>query len=367
MEKVSRQRLVDQVEERLLGEIASGALKEILPSTRVLASSMGVSAPTMAAAIKRLVGKGYLIHRGQRRSYGIASQARKNAVLDPTRRKQLLLVTHVELDKLDAQTREILRQFLGLLVASGWGYESRVIDYLRAKTIHKSWSSGLDPSDYDMAIVVSARPSIMEWLEQLNLPYAALGGDSQYQNLPITGVSIVSVVRSGLERLMMLGHERIYTPLCEQEEATIRKVRDTYAEVYASRAVSYFENQQTPVSEYSARDVLWGMTAKAFESVKPTAIILFDWKEFMTISCLLQKLGLEIPRDVSVLLMNYNPMVEWYVPRIASFQYPVQRLAKQLMRWVEQVGYVEPGSYLLEGYWRDAESIAAVPAKGSNR
>lgn len=63
----SRAALHDQIYERIRRAIASGRLSpgERLPSTRTLASELGISRGTVDAAYARLTGEGYLFARGQ--------------------------------------------------------------------------------------------------------------------------------------------------------------------------------------------------------------------------------------------------------------------------------------------------------------
>lgn len=77
-EKLSKPSVVDLCAERIVETIHSGEWEELIPPIRVLCGTLGVNPATLNAALKKLVEKGMLEHRGDRKRYGIASKTKKS-------------------------------------------------------------------------------------------------------------------------------------------------------------------------------------------------------------------------------------------------------------------------------------------------
>jgi DNA-binding LacI/PurR family transcriptional regulator len=106
------------------------------------------------------------------------------------------------------------------------------------------------------------------------------------------------------------------------------------------------------------------MLESSMDRAVPTAVILLDWKELVTVSCLLTKRGLRVPEDVSLILLNEQMEANWFVPKLACFRFPVTRLAGLLARWVDGQpldDYTRP----LSADFEEGGSIAPPPGKPS--
>jgi DNA-binding FadR family transcriptional regulator len=75
MKPVERARVLDQVIRSLVIELQSGAWSERVPGSRSLASTLKVSQPTVAEALKRLAEQGLLTGGGERRAYQVKNSA----------------------------------------------------------------------------------------------------------------------------------------------------------------------------------------------------------------------------------------------------------------------------------------------------
>jgi DNA-binding LacI/PurR family transcriptional regulator len=132
-----------------------------------------------------------------------------------------------------------------------------------------------------------------------------------------------------------LGHRRIVLPLCDRPPSFAAGLKEAVKTGLERVGVSYVASYHTPESPYQRSEVVWNMVEAAMDRAMPTALIFLDWKELVTVSCLLTKRGLRVPEDVSLILLNEQMEADWFVPRLACFRFPVMRLANLLTRWVE--------------------------------
>lgn len=66
----------------------------------------------------------------------------------------------------------------------------------------------------------------------------------------------------------------------------------------------YAASYHNPESDYSAPDVTGRIVEAAFAANPPTALVLLDWQELVAAHCVLSRLRLRVPHDVSLVLLN---------------------------------------------------------------
>ncbi len=90
MKPLQRVSMADRVVTHLKGEITSGSITDEMPSCRDLARRLGVSPPTVVAALAKLTGEGWLNQRGGNRPYQVVPHRR---AMGDQRHRLLLLST----------------------------------------------------------------------------------------------------------------------------------------------------------------------------------------------------------------------------------------------------------------------------------
>lgn len=360
MARVERKSAAEMAAEAIKAELSAGRWTGRLPGSRVLAQETGVSQPTVAAALARLVEEGWIEHSGDRKAYRISggNKLAQSPAAKTTRR--LVFVTHLEVGELPDTTRKVIDATRRRIAELGWPVEFRTIDFVHAKSPRRSWDDVL-PVDPDTSMIaVFGRPAIAEWAERRNARMLFLGGIGQGHSIPVIGLKSSMMVDDAMERLIALGHRQIVLPLCERPPTFAEGIKAVVKQRLEAAGVTYVASYHTPESDYMTPEITWRMMETAFTRTRPTALVFLDWKELVTTSCLLSKLGIRVPEDVSVILLNEQMEAGWFVPKLACFRFPIKRLAGALVNWVEGKP-LTPEQRQPKADFEPGESLAALP------
>ncbi len=361
MPKVPRISIAERTAEVIRGEIAGGRWTDRLPGTRVLSRETGVSQPTVAEALQRLAAAGIIARAGERKAYRVL--ARRSAGQGEKKdhpKRRVVILTHSEIGGLPYSTREVIETIRDKLVRRDWEVETRTFDFLHAKRPHRSWDHLVPVDPAIPLIAVFGRPAIGEWAVKRGLRMAFLGGMRADLPVPVIAVKSSLLADEAMARLTELGHRQIVLPLCDRPPSFAAGLKESVKQGLERVGVTYIPSYHTPESPYQRPEVVWRMLESIFSRSAPTAMIVLDWKEFVTISCLLARLGLRIPKDISVILLNEQTEADWHVPKLACFRFPVQKLALTLVQWTE--GKLRAtGSVSLSADFEANDSLAPPP------
>ncbi|BCX47706.1 GntR family transcriptional regulator [Haloferula helveola] len=358
MARMERPKLADLVASALSEAIGGGRWEERLPGSRVLAEEFGASVPTVSKALRQLERQGLIEGCGSRKAYRIADpgDARRSPDLPAPERKAIIL-THADIGTLPHSTRQVIDTSRAMLVRRGWSVESRTFDFLHAKRPHRSWDH-LVPLDPELPMVaVFGRHALEKWAHGHGLRMAFLGGTTARPETPMIAVKSSLLAAEAVRRLTDMGHRRIILPVCDRPPAFADSIKQAVREGLERVGVTYVPKFHTPESDYQRPDVIRGMIESAFASNPPTAIVMLDWKEFVTAACALARMGFLIPRDVSVVILNEQAETDWFLPKLSCFRFPVTRMASAVARWVSE-GTSTAGSNFLSADFDEGGSIA---------
>jgi len=366
MARIERKTAAEMAAEAIKAEISTGRWAERLPGSRTLAAETGVSQPTVAAALAILVETGWLESGGDRRAFRVVPRTLVDVpVTAPSAKaRRAVIATHADVGDLPHTTRRVIEATREKLGRRGWAVEIVTFDFIHAKRPHKSWDHLL-PIDPDVPVIaVFGRQPIGEWALKHGVRMIFLGGIIAGLPIPMVGVRSALLAAEAMKQLTALGHRRIVLPLCDRPPSFAAGIKDAVRSGLESVGVSYVASYHTPESPYQRPEVVWNMIESAMDRAVPTGIILLDWKELVTVSCLLTKRGLRIPEDVSVILLNEQMEADWFSPKLSCFRFPVMRLAQLLTRWIEGQP-LEESARILSADFEAGESIAAPSGKSA--
>ncbi|MCW1926320.1 substrate-binding domain-containing protein [Luteolibacter arcticus] len=358
MARIERRTTAEIAADAIKSELAAGRWTGRLPGSRLLAAETGVSQPTVAAALALLVEQGWLESGGDRRAFRVIPRAAVAPQAPARILRRAVVATHADLGDLPHTARRVIEVTREKLGRRGWAVEIVTFDFLHAKRPHRSWDHLL-PIDPDVPVIaVFGRPPIGEWAMKNRVRMIFLGGLVGEWKIPIVAVKSSLLAAEAMERLTRQGHRQIVLPLCDRPHGFSASIKEAVKAGLERVGVSYVESYHTPESPYQRPEVVWNMVEAAMDRAVPTALILLDWKELVTVSCLLTKRGLRVPDDVSLILLNEQMEADWYVPHLACFRFPVMRLANLLTRWVEGQP-LDQSKLPLSADFEAGESIAA--------
>jgi DNA-binding LacI/PurR family transcriptional regulator len=229
-----------------------------------------------------------------------------------------------------------LQQALG---GRDWLVRHRVMSYGHSENRSGHWDRMADTEAPDAMVVWTGRPAIGEWALARGLRTLFIGGAKENLALPMLAVKSADLVEAAIRELLGRGHRRLCLPLCNRPPTMLKNIRTVVAR--SLRTIGGSARETTPVSAYEGGPVIEAMVEQALAERAPTGWIFFDWREFLAASCVFRDRGISIPRDVSAVILSWDPAMEWYRPAPAHFRQPLERMAKMAADWV--MGEVDLG------------------------
>lgn len=342
VDPIQKRRLSAEVAEALGQRIGSGALKEKLPGVRLLARSLGVSVPTVCEALRLLEIQGLLDSGGTRRRWRVKqepptkpSPGRQSGAAAKTKNRsgRLLFISSQPLNNERHSGVEVLAELLDLISVKGWELMHRVVDFTTARQPRKSWDEVLEIARPDAIVALGGTPVLAKWTVERQIRTLFLGGDPGDSGVPMLAVKVSTMLRHALDHLLGLGHRRILMPLCGRSPKFVAVCRKTAAEAMSGGA-GRPEKIVIAETAYAGPEVTVNLLRGQWKTDPPDALILLDWREFVAASCYFKERGIEIPRDLSVVILSQNTVMDWHSPRISHFEHPAKQMARMVSKWL---------------------------------
>lgn len=350
--------MAEQAAEHLRAEIRAGNLQGRLPGVRLLGAALGLSAPTILAAVHQLTAEGLLLHDGPRRRPRIVPPAAPADQRDSKPRK-ILFLTPTPLADTIPVALEILSRLL--MARPPWTIRQFSLASGAGKPSRQRWEGLIEAEQPEQILVFSGRPEQARWARNRAIPVIFLGGDPGPEKLPILGLRATEMLAVALDRLLDLGHRRICLPFCGHPPGFVERQREVFAAKLAERNIPYVPAYHTPASPDESPARLEALATKVFQTRPPTALLALDWPHLLFLMGFAARRGLRIPEQASIVLLAEDRHIPWLTPRPAHFRYPVQRLVNTLVRWIEK-GTPSPDARLaLPLTFNPAEGLAPAP------
>ncbi|MGA0845236.1 MAG: substrate-binding domain-containing protein [Luteolibacter sp.] len=352
--------------DELRSRIAAGILSDSLPGVRLLADELSVSVPTVCRALHRLEKEGVLLAGGGRRRWRVADRpaALQGEILHTGRldlpHRRLLYISPHPLGSEKFSGVEVFAAMLDQLGSQGWDVSHRMIPFVSARKPHRSWDKLLELARPDAIVVNSGSQVVAEWLSKQSIRSCFLGGDSGDFEIPTLGVSTPTMFGEALAHLLELGHRSIWMPLCGRTDRMLRHCKETIAKETLKIGVSE-DCVRISSSVDSSPELLMNMARKEYSTRKPDALVVLDWREFVALSGYLARSGIQIPKDLSVIVLSHNANMTWHRPAIAHFEIPSSQIARKICTWISHPERWGPTDkpVLIRARWIEGSSVLA--------
>jgi DNA-binding LacI/PurR family transcriptional regulator len=345
MDPILKKGLVGAVVVDLRERVANGELSGVLPGVRLLSKALGVSVPTVCKALHQLEEEGILTGSGGRRRWRISgsqggtdpekksSQKRQSTSKQGPRSGRLLFLAAMQLSSERHSGVEVFAELLDHLGASGWEVMHRVENFGSSKNPRKSWDELLKLAKPDAMVVLGGTPSLGMWAASRKLRTLFLGGDPGESGIPVLAVKVATMLKYALERLLSQGHQRILIPLCGRPKAFVSRCQMAATEIAAE---SNKPRDRIVIADtaYARPEVMVGLLRKQWRKQAPDALIFLDSRELLAADGFFREIGVEVPRDLSVVILSQNSILDWHQPTITHFEHPVKLMARTISRWV---------------------------------
>ena len=315
--------ITEQVAMHLGDELRRGRWRGTMPGRSRLVEELGVSGKTMELALQLLEKEGLLVGQG-------AGRARRIVLPEGGLQATELRVAILAYEDFNLSYIVDLRHSL---VEAGYvaSFASKTMIDLGMDM--KRICRFVAASEADAWVVVSAPREILEWFLTQPVPVFALFGRHRSMRIAATGPDHVPAMRTAVQRLMALGHQRI----------VILERRAAEPGTGTRAALEEMGKHGLPTGSYNLP--VWDDTAEGlrrvldelFRVTPPTALIIDEAFLFHAAKEHLAQKGILAPKHVSLICIDGDPTFEWCKPSVAHIHWDSRPWVRRIVRWANNV------------------------------
>lgn len=369
MSRLKPLRVIDQAELAMRAALSRRKWKDCLPSFITLSGFLGVSVPTVSLVVARLAKAGLVASQGKRRRYRIKSAAHRAPLPEPgllgrvLGDRYLLVAGNTPRDQLDAWSGRLVMEAIRELRRIEWVCDYEMIPFGAERPRVASWDRVLASHPATHLLVLDGTPPVVKWARARGLNVALLGGQRMAGVLSL-GVDLEQVLSLVVGKLARLGHRKVMVPVSEGFPALARAVAQV-----ACRPLGFTPDQmldrglvsclrvRTPAEHRRA-------LAELISRLRPTALVCISWRDYLVAADVARELGMAIPRDISMVVLDSNPDMEWVKPLPSRFSLGPEVVVANVVEWVlsARPDVVGLTNHMLSG-WVEGETMAAPASR----
>lgn len=354
-ESIERKSLPVLIADKLENEICSGQLLRYLPGRRILAKRFGVNEKTAASAIDILEERDLLapVEVGKKRKINDKTVKSRAKQASKAKSKRLLIL-HQANSALCVEDVLLLRDVQDIWESQCGPVSWARVDFGR----YQKPGSMLDKliENYSADVLVMMMPTV-GWCEEAiaRIPTFQFGGPYGGEAFTMCGYSVVNEMLPVVQYLAKLGHKRIFIPSMDQlqRDAHIKALVSGLGELadptIAAEALCPHFVERVPQA--------WRMYWKKYLSeIRPTAVVVHEDCGLMSLYGFCAEAGIRIPRDLTVITMNYEERFEWMQPQPTMMRFPAKRAIVIFKDWIKG-GFRPTGRHFLKLDMIKGESV----------
>lgn len=324
-----KSRLADRVREVIRTELIRGRWRDHLPSERSLSKQYEVSRPTLHLALRALEDEGFLrFRRGQ--SWKIRERRWPSR---HGRRPEVALIRNAKvkpditsfLPLLDIFRLQLHRLNLDLVVVDALIPGMKHLDSLLSEI------EATHQARYYFLLSVPA--SVHRWFASHRMRAVILGSRTPDVRLPAIEFESTVAINHAIDYLIRRGHRQLGLLI-----HTLVAVGDTaVADIFMKTCMERADQGVKGVSQTCVARVLAVNSAVRkllTRTVPPSAIIATDLELVMGLYTTAAELGIRIPHDLSVISLNYSPILDYLTPLPTCYQFSWERMAIRTVRLI---------------------------------
>jgi DNA-binding transcriptional regulator YhcF (GntR family) len=315
-----------QAVEILKDGMLTGRWKNTLPGRLLLAEELGVSEMTIEEAMRRLAKDGLLKAQGPGKRRLIILPEGKEMQRD-------LLIRILAYESVDRGSG-LLIDLVEKLNKAGFRADYAPKSMLDLGMDVKRVARMVNQNPADAWIVVAGSRHVLDWFnEQAMTVYAYFG---QQSDISIAGCSGRRDIESQVRCLVELGHRRIV--LLAREEH-IKPVPSSTAQNFIKALKNVgIEPGSYNLPEWGYRpEGLYRCLESLFKVTPPSALFVEEPGMLMAVRDYLSEHGMIVPRDVSLICNEQNPLFSWCNPPLAHYSFNLNSLNRRVVRWAKQI------------------------------
>ncbi|MGV3531868.1 MAG: substrate-binding domain-containing protein [Chthoniobacteraceae bacterium] len=323
-----RTSLVAQTAQVLRAAIAEGKWPRWLPGEIELTRRLRIGRVTLRAALVELERE-KLITSGQgRRREVIAKPAARRR---PSSASQAVgLLTPEPLHHLSSATvfwidelREHLERSGKLLEI----HESAAAYRLRPAHALEDLVARIQPAGW---VLYRSTPQMQAWFSEQGTPAVIAGSPHPGVALRSLDVDYAAGCRHAAGQFLSKGHRRL---------AIVRPETKLAGDLQSEDGFNEGAGQTVPCAKHdgSPSGICAAMSRLFAREPRPTGLFVFHATHLLTVMGWLQRTGLRVPRDVSVICRDHQPFLEFMLPVPARYELDAKVFARKLSRLVVSI------------------------------
>lgn len=360
LELPKRISLAEQAAGSIRKAIDDGIWKVSLPSERRLSDIFKVSRPTIRSAIFLLAKEGLLTIATSRRTRLIAHNGGESA----SQPSLVCIVTPVQQPRWTEHMYQAYTEMRARLAGHGFITETLLCDASQPAVSQRKIEAYVQKNQVRCFVLLSVPYEMQRWFASRGMPALVVGSCGPAVRLPSFEINNLSTGRHAAGTFVRLGHRRLALLVpdsrrggdlaCEQgfRAGGARSGRRDAAEVVVLR------HKDTTSS-------VLAQLGRAFESATPpTAFLVTIARHAYSLLYFLQRRGLHVPEDVSIISADPDPNFQLVSPTFSHYAFEGDAYSTRLVRLVLKLlreGSLPFRAKLIEQKYIPGETVAAAP------
>lgn len=354
-----RASVADQVALALGTAIREGQLANPLPGEASLALRLGISRPSVRAALEQLRQVGLVEIRKGARARILAARGMKRHAATP----RLAVVSPSRGEALYLTQTPVLMHLHSEALARGFEWEA-IFDPKLATASASRWLRRLAMGRRDTCWVLYGCPVwLQRWFAESRLPSLVFGTGGPGISLPAVDIDSRSVGWHAAGMLARHGHRRIALVLPPGPLAGDLACRDGFLAYFAQRLDPGLVLTQLALEAAAPRH-LGALRSALAGRGRPTALFVVREYNALTVYHEVLALGLSVPDEVSVVARDSHPLIDAALPQLTRYQsLPSKRaaLAVRLAQTLLAGGASPPRSRLFTPQFYPGRTLGPAP------
>jgi len=319
--------IAEQLAAELRSELVRGRWGGSLPGRKPLAERYGVNHKTVEAAMALLEVEGLLENQGQ---------GRKRRVVLPRNASMPMRVCILSYDRNDRQLPYMI-ELQHLLEEAGHTpfFTDKTLVELKRKLSRVQRL--VAATEADAWIVCAGPKDVLAWFAEQPVPAFALFGRRQGLPIASAGPDQSTAMVAIAEQFISLGHRRIV-------QLVMKERRYPEPGDPERHLLETLESHGIRTGPYNLPDWEEGpigfqtLLTSLFQVSPPSALIVDDPTTlFAPVQQFLQRRGLRVPEDVSLIITEPHPYLDWCRPSIAHVVWDNRPILRRILRWAGRV------------------------------
>lgn len=317
-----------QVADALRSKLESGQWSEHLPAELVLAKHFHVGRSTLRAAIDILVREGRL-----RTSRGRRAEILPQPIMDhPAHQQQTIGILSPSFSESGPYQFHLYRQLSHL----GFHVEAHTGSRFYGKKPGKSLDELVRTNLVNCWLLLHSTAELQQWFFRRRVPAIIDGTAYDGIRLPAIDVDYRAICRHAVGLLLGHGHRRIALLIPRSRAGGVQHCELGFHE--GMQACTSADALPRIVSSTSLTEEIRIAVDRLLSGQHPpTAIIVEQPMDSLTVLTHLMNRGLHIPRDLSLIALSDAPAMKHLIPRIARYSFTLDVYARQLTQLVAKM------------------------------